>query len=143
MFSTGSGIVIAAALLRSVTGILFFFQGYDKIFKVKIPNVINAFINPYSTNGSSMRVFIKPAVYISSWLEFVGGAFLFLGFFRMPVLLMLSVDLLFVSIAFSIMKPMWDMQHFFPRMLFIILLLIIPSSWDLFSLDALLGITGK
>ena len=30
-------------LIRTVTGTLFFFQGYDKIFNVKVINVVNVF----------------------------------------------------------------------------------------------------
>ena len=36
---------ILVFLLRVILGILFFFQGYDKVFKVKISGVIDFFAN--------------------------------------------------------------------------------------------------
>lgn len=137
-FPFESNVVAAVTLLRIVTGILFFFQGYDKIFNVKIPNVISAFVNPYASNLKIPTFMLKPAVVISSWTEFIGGAFLILGLFKGPVLYVLGANMLFVALAFSIIKPMWDMQHYFPRILFIVLLLLIPFSWDVFALDNLL-----
>jgi uncharacterized membrane protein YphA (DoxX/SURF4 family) len=34
---------IAEFIIRVFTGILFLFQGYDKVFKVKISGVVNTF----------------------------------------------------------------------------------------------------
>jgi uncharacterized membrane protein YphA (DoxX/SURF4 family) len=131
--------VFALFLIRAIAGALFFFQGYDKIFHIKIPNVVHAFENPYPTGFRIPTWLLKPAVLLSSWIEFIGGALLFLGLFRDPVLYAIGADLLFVAIAFSVLKPMWDMQFFFPRLVLILLLLMLPEA-DMLSLDYLLGI---
>lgn len=128
---------VAIVLLRAVTGILFFFQGYDKIFNIKIDGVVQTF-------GDSVKksiipvVLLKPLVLISSYAEFICGALLALGLFRDFSLYFLAADLVFVAIAFSSIKAMWDMHFFFPRIVFISALLILPESQDLWSLDALL-----
>jgi uncharacterized membrane protein YphA (DoxX/SURF4 family) len=135
-------IAVAILLLRTVTGVLFFFQGYDKIFNVKLSNVVRTFSDPFHENSFRIKL-LKPAVWLSSYVELLCGLFLFFGLFRNYTLYILTADLIFVAIAFSSMKAMWDMQYYFPRIIFIVLLLLFPSYNDLFSLDYLLGIALK
>ena len=76
---------IALLIIRVVAGILFFFQAYDKIFKLGIKNVI------YTFRQSLSETFLKggllsSVVYISSYLEMIGGAMLITGFCRDQVL---------------------------------------------------------
>ncbi len=140
MFQLATNVSVAILLLRTLTGVLFFFQGYDKIFNIKIDKVVNIFTSPYDSQIRIPVSVLKPIVFLSSWIEFLGGAFLFLGFFKTYTLYLLSADLFFVAFAFSVIKPMWDMQYYFPRLVFILLLLVIPSYWDLFSLDNILNL---
>ena len=127
---------IISLLLRLVTGTLFFFQGYDKIFKVKIINVVRTFNDP-ANPFIWPQYFLKPLIAISSFAEMIGGIFLFLGLFKYITLSVLSLDLLFVAFSFSSIKAMWDMQYFFPRFLFILLIWAIPFSADVYNLDYL------
>ena len=129
---------IITLMLRLVTGSLFFFQGYDKIFKVKIVNVVRTFDDPMYPSIWP-KPLLKPLITISSYAELIGGLFLFLGLLKLPILAILSVDLLFVAISFSSIKAMWDMQHYFPRFIFILMLWAIPFSVDVYSVDALIG----
>lgn len=129
---------IITLMLRLVTGSLFFFQGYDKIFKVKIVNVVRTFDDPMNPSIWP-KPLLKPLITISSYAELIGGLFLFLGLLKLPILAILSVDLLFVAISFSSIKAMWDMQHYFPRFIFILMLWAIPFSVDVYSVDALIG----
>lgn len=124
-------------LIRTVTGTLFFFQGYDKIFNVKVINVVNVF-EDLQKRFSIGQHSLKLLIYISSWIEIIGGAFLFLGIFKFYVLAILSVNLFVVALTFSAMNPMWDMQYYFPRIIFIIILWLIPFSDDRISFDHLL-----
>lgn len=128
---------IVSLLLRMVAGTLFFFQGYDKIFKVKIENVVRTFSSP-GTNAPLSPGFFRFIIAVSSWAELIGGAALFIGLFKFYALAVLSVDLLFVAFAFSAMKAMWDMQFYFPRFVFVLALWSIPFSQDHYSLDSLL-----
>ncbi len=124
-------------LIRTVAGALFFFQGFDKIFNVKVINVVNVFDDlskRFSINHSILRFLI----YISSWIELIGGMLLFVGLFKFYVLAFLSLNLLFVALSFSAMNPMWDMQYYFPRITFIVILWLIPFSEDKISFDHLL-----
>ncbi len=129
---------IALFLLRAVTGILFFSQGYDKIFIVKIKKVIEAFQNPIEKSWIP-NALLYPFSWITSSAEMIGGIFLILGLFREAALLTLGINMLLVAFAFSSIKAMWDMHHYFPRFLFILILLLLPAEWDRWTIDALLA----
>jgi uncharacterized membrane protein YphA (DoxX/SURF4 family) len=125
---------VGLLLLRTVTGILFFFQGYDKLINVKTVNVVRTF-SPVMSGIRLPVSILTPLVAISSMIELVGGALLFLGLFKTIALYSLAGDMIFVAFAFSSFKAMWDMQYYFPRMLFLVLLLFAPPASDIFSLD--------
>lgn len=137
MFTTEVQIAMAFVLLRGVAGILFFFQGYDKLFNIGVQGVATAFSDAGRKDLLPGALF-KTFVLISSWVELICGALVFFGLFRGIALACLSLDLLFVAIAFSNFKAMWDMQYFFPRMVFITALLLMPWASDLWSLDLVL-----
>jgi putative oxidoreductase len=128
----------AVFIPRIFLGILFFVQGYDAIFRVKLKNVVSTFQQPLANRGVP-NTLITAGVYITSFSELIGGGLLFLGIAKCFVLCLLGCNILLASVAFSIMKPMWDMQYVFPRLVLIIYLLVIPPQWDLLSLDVLLG----
>lgn len=128
--------------MRTVTGILFFFQGYDKLFNIKIDNVVRTFSEPLSKFRLSLS-FLKPTIFLSSVVEMICGILLFIGLGKNISLYLLAIDLIFVAFMFSSMKAMWDMQYFFPRLLFIVILLFCLPEQDLFSLDTFLGFTGS
>lgn len=128
--------IIAAFLVRTVTGILFFFQGYDKIFVVKLKNVESTFSQPIK-NTVVPGFLLRPSIIISSYIELICGFLLFAGLFKEPCMYLLSANMILVAFAFSSINAMWDMQHFFPRIIFLLFLLLIPPSWDLWALDRL------
>ncbi len=125
---------VAILLLRTVTGILFFFQGYDKLFKIKIENVVRLLNEPMGKIHFPL-FFIKPAIAISSLIELICGLLLFFGLFKDICMHLLAADLIFVAFVFSFIKPMWDMQFYFPRIVFLVILLFSSGSADIFSLD--------
>ncbi len=129
-------------ILRVILGILFFFQGYDKIFKVKIPGVIE-FFKEESKHRPIPGFLLSSSAYFTSYVEFLCGGMLILGIFKYAALYMLGVDLILVCGAFSMLKPMWDMQLLFPRLILLGIVLFLPSSWDILTLDHLLGIGIK
>ncbi|TAH42020.1 MAG: DoxX family protein [Bacteroidetes bacterium] len=128
---------LALFLLRTVTGIIFFFQGYDKIFNVKIKNVVETFQEPIDKTYIPNSL-LKPFSWITSSLEMLGGLLLIFGVLRGMGLVLLSIDMLLVAFAFSNIKAMWDMQYYFPRFIFLLILLLLPQEWDLWNLDAFL-----
>jgi len=123
-------------IVRMFLGLLFFFQGYDAVFHVKIKYVIQAYENSFSNKGIP-RFLTVCGSWFTSCVELIGGLLLILGLFEYPVLYLLGLDLIIASIAFGITSPMWNMKFVFPRLTLLIFLLIVPSSWHSWSLDQL------
>jgi uncharacterized membrane protein YphA (DoxX/SURF4 family) len=128
---------IAELFLRCFTGILFLFQGYDKLFRIKIPAVIETFRSD-AYHHHIPNFLVTALAYYTSIVEFFGGIFLIFGFFTHYAIYALGFDLIAVAFAFSCLEPMWDMKHVFPRFLLVILLLLLPLENNQFSLDHLL-----
>ncbi|MBS1764873.1 MAG: DoxX family protein [Bacteroidetes bacterium] len=126
----------AVLLVRVLLGILFLFQGYEKIFKFKISGVESVYKSDLIKRGIPAFL-IRPSIIISSWIEFVCGILLIPGLFTSYALMLLGLNLIGAAVAFSVVRAMWDMQYFFPRFLFLVFLLIVPSASDIYSLDNL------
>lgn len=129
---------IAEVFVRCFLGILFLFQGYDKLFVVKIKNVINAF--HHETDRKHIPSFLLYFTsYFTSITEFTGGISLITGLFHQYVPIILVINLLIVAIAFSFLRPMWDLQHVFPRVILLTLILLL-SNYFYFGLDTIIFI---
>lgn len=125
---------IAELLVRSFAGILFLFQGYDKLFGIKMRGVIEVFTADADRYHIPLPM-IKLVAYYTSIVEFFGGIFLLFGFFTSYALYALGLDLIVVGIAFSYMTPVWDMKFVFPRLTLVAALLLFPDHYQFFSLD--------
>jgi putative oxidoreductase len=125
---------IAELLIRAFAGILFLFQGYDKLFRIKMPGVIDVFAAD-ADQYHIPRPILSLVAYYTSVVEFFGGFFLLAGFCTTYTLYALGIDLLLVSLAFSYMTPIWDMKHVFPRLVLVATLLLLPESYNYFSVD--------
>jgi uncharacterized membrane protein YphA (DoxX/SURF4 family) len=132
-----TNLYVAEALLRIFTGILFFSQGYDKLFRLGMKGVVNTF-HAEAESHHVPSFFIWLIVVFSTLAEFVGGFCLIAGLFRNWSLVLLATDLLFVSFAFSFMQPMWDTKHVLKRIVLITLLLLAPVQWAAYSIDYLI-----
>jgi uncharacterized membrane protein YphA (DoxX/SURF4 family) len=124
----------AVLLVRVFLGLLFFLQGYDKIFRIKVSQVIENIHTPLAARGVP-NFFSVLGAYFTSYTELICGATLIIGFAKYWSLYLLGFDMLFAAIAFGIVEPMWDMRHIFPRLAMLIFLLIMPSQWDVISVD--------
>jgi uncharacterized membrane protein YphA (DoxX/SURF4 family) len=125
---------MAGLFIRVFTGILFFFQGYDKIFRLGLKEVFNTVAPSYRKAGLGDGM-IKLFSGVTAWIELLGGLLLILGLLKYIALYALGIDLLIVALGMSILNPMWDMQHVFPRLLLILFLLVFPSSLDIIGID--------
>jgi uncharacterized membrane protein YphA (DoxX/SURF4 family) len=126
----------AVLIARVFLGILFFLQGYDKVFRMKVSKVIETIHTPLEVKGVP-TIFSAVGAYFTSYVELVCGGLLIIGFAKYYCLYLLGFDLLFVTLAFSLVEPVWDMRHIFPRLALLIFLLIAPSQWDVISIDYL------
>jgi putative oxidoreductase len=126
--------IAGAFLARVILGLLFFFQGIDAVFNIKINGVLQTIEEPLSKIGIP-KFLIVTGAWFTCYIELIGGFLLIIGFAKYYAMYLLGLDLIIASIAFGIMKPMWDMQFVFPRLVLLIFLLVIPSEWDVLSVD--------
>ncbi|MFT6166958.1 MAG: putative oxidoreductase [Vicingaceae bacterium] len=123
-------------MLRVILGSLFFFQAYDKI--VRIGLVENFQIYREACESKKVPLwFMKASVFLSSYIELIGGFLLIVGFFKSYTMLFLGIDLIMVSIGFGYLQGLWDMRHVFPRIVLLSLLYLIPDGQDIWSVDFL------
>src|SRR5690349_9029414 len=94
---------------RVILGILFLFQGYDKIFKVKIEGVFKTIETEYN-NHNIPDWFLKASIIISSLIELIAGLLLLIGFLKMQALYLLGINMIMVALGFSYLRPIWDMK---------------------------------
>lgn len=131
---------IAEATLRIFCGVLFLYQGYDKLFNIKIKGVVETFVSSSKKTKIPVQLLTAITTY-TSITEFIGGALLILGLFKSYALAFLGLDLILVAVAFSTLEPMWDMRHVFPRLAMVVTLLILPDNFEKFSLDKILNLS--
>lgn len=127
-------------VIRIIAGVLFFFQGYDKVFKMGVSRVITTISPSYQRAGFPMWA-IRMVAFFTSWVELVAGLLLMVGLFRYEAAYLLCFDLLVVSIGMSIIDPVWDARLVSVRLFLLVVFLILPLQYDLFSLDALLKLS--
>jgi putative oxidoreductase len=126
----------AVLVARIFLGVLFFLQGFDKVFRVKISQVIETIHSPLQARGVP-NFFSIVGAYFTSYVELICGTLLIIGFCKYYCMYLLGIDMVFVAIAFGVVEPMWDMRHIFPRLALLIFLLLVPSEWDVISVDYL------
>jgi putative oxidoreductase len=127
---------IAPLLARLLLGVLFFSQGYDKVFRIGIPQVIETVAPAYRKLRMPGGI-IRLSAYFTSWVELIGGLLLIAGLFKYGALYLLGADLLLVSLAFSLLNPVWDLHHVFYRFALLVFLLVYPAALDTVQLSAL------
>jgi len=130
--------VFAAFILRVLLGVIFFFQGYDKVVKIGIKGVLDTVSPSYSRLGFPMFI-IRLISYFTSWAELIGGGLLIIGLFSYPALILLSMDMLIVTVGFCMLDPVHDLRLLFPRIMFLLLYLLFAAGIDVLTLDALLS----
>ncbi len=125
-------------IIRLVLGFIFLMQGFGKVFSIGVKNVYNEFFK--ATFQDILPDFITYATaYYTSYIELIGGILLVLGFKINWGLYLLGSVLVIVSFGHGLEKPIWDLQHVIFRLIPLAALLLLPKTWDLFSLDNLIS----
>ena len=128
---------IAVLTARLLLGFLFFFQGYDAMFRVGVKNVVNAYSASFSAKGIPPWM-TRAGSWYTAASELTGGLMLLLGLGHYIALLLLAINIVVASIAFGINRPMWDTKFVLPRLLLLLFLLMVPPSLHMLALDNLL-----
>src|ERR1700743_922149 len=127
----------ASMFTRALLGVIFFMQGYGKIFVFTVPKLYGMFFKDFEKTFLP-KWLLWITAYYTSYIEMICGFLLIIGLFRKWSLYLLATDLIIVSFGHGLLEPIWDLQHVIPRAVLLLTILIIPSQWDLWNADALL-----
>ncbi len=134
-------VVLAVFFARVFLGLLFFFQGKDAVFGVGLKQVVDT-VSPALSDKGVPRFLIITGSWFTSFAALIGGTLLLLGLFKYAALYLLGIDLVIAAGVFGMVKPMWDMQHVFPRLALLLFLLLVPVEWDIISFDSLFDLNS-
>jgi uncharacterized membrane protein YphA (DoxX/SURF4 family) len=123
--------------IRTLLGIIFFFQGYGKIFTMGLSQVYDRFFKDFENTKLPKWLIISTAWY-TSYVEWIGGILLIIGLFRKQAIYLLALDLLIVSFGHGFMEPIWDLSHVIPRAVLLSALFLLPPAWDKWNADGLI-----
>ena len=129
-----------AFFTRVMAGLLFAMAGYQKIF-VLTPRMHaqKLFLEPYAATWIPGALLWLLGVTIP-FVEFLGGALLIAGWLRRPVAVVLGFLLLLVTYGHALSEPFFDVTtHILPRLLLLLPTLMLHTSHDQWSADALLA----
>ena len=125
---------VAFTLARTILGVLLFMQGYEKVFKIRMKAIVNAYQLPVS-RSFIFDFFIWGGTIFTSYSELICGPLIFLGFFTNYALYLIALDMLVAVIGMSMQEAIWDMKYVWSRLVLTTFLLLCPISWNNFSID--------
>ena len=128
--------------IRVLLGIIFFMQGYGKIFTMGIHKVYESFFKEFE-NTVLPKWLIVSTAYYTSYVELIGGFLLLVGLFRKYAMCLLALDLLIVSFGHGFMEPIWDLSHVIPRTILLSGLFFLPYQWDQWNTDRFITPTSR
>lgn len=122
--------------IRALLGVIFFMQGFGKVF---IWGVSGVYENIFQTYEETFlpKFLLWFTAYFTSYAEWICGALLLIGLWRRIAIFILGALLLLVSFGHGVLTPIWSLEDVFPRAILLILLFLLPSEWDQWSLDHL------
>lgn len=126
----------AAGLLfiRGLLGIIFFMQGFGKVFTFSVPKVYQMFFRDFESTFLP-KWLIWLTAYYTSYVELICGFLLILGLWRKYAMWLLAADLFVVSFGHGLLEPIWDLSHVMPRAILLVILFLVPQEWDKWSAD--------
>lgn len=126
---------IGILIVRLILGFIFLMQGFGKIFTWGVDRFMHMdfFYKPYKEILPDFLIF--GTAYYTSYVEFIGGLCLIIGFKRDMALYALGSVLIIVTLGHGIAEPIWDLSHVMFRAVLLITLLFTPKEWDRYQLD--------
>lgn len=130
---------IAVLSVRLVLGLIFFMQGFGKVFTWGVESLYKMDFF-YETYKDLLPDWLTYATaYYTSYVELLGGLLLILGLKTDIGLYALISLLVIITFGHGLATPIWDITHVVFRLILVIALLLAPKNWDVFSLDHLIA----
>ena len=120
--------------LRTLLGLIFFMQGFGKVFTWGVDGVYQNAFGGFEKTWIP-EFLLQATAYFTSYAELLGGLLLILGLFRHTAYLLLGIVLLVVAYGHGLESPIWDLQHVFFRGAILAALFLLPGEWDRWCLD--------
>jgi uncharacterized membrane protein YphA (DoxX/SURF4 family) len=128
--------------LRTLLGIILFFQGYVKVFVWGLGAVYDNLFKPLEATPLPLGL-LQGMTFISSYTELIAGLMLLLGLFRQYAYLVLGGLLLVVAFGQGLLSPGWEMDRLYYTGSMLAALLLLPAHWDTWCLDRFTGSNGN
>lgn len=128
---------IAVLTIRVLLGLIFFFQGYGKVFKFGLDMVYKNFFQASYSELLPDFILLFSA-YFTSLAGLIAGFLLIIGFKRDYALYALALVLVIVTFGYGLKDPIWDLSHVMHRTILLVSLLLLPKELDKFSVDFLI-----
>ncbi|CAL2058330.1 DoxX family protein [Tenacibaculum sp. 190524A05c] len=128
---------IAVLTIRVLLGLIFFFQGYGKVFKFGLDTVYKNFFQASYSELLPDFILLFSA-YFTSLAELIAGFLLIIGLKRDYALYALALVLVIVTFGHGLKDPIWDLSHVMYRTILLVSLLLLPKELDKFSVDFLI-----
>lgn len=116
-------------LLRVLLGLIFFLQGFGKVFSWGVGNVYANAFSPYEVTFLP-KVLLKITAYYTSYVELIFGLLIIIGLFRRWSYLALGSVLVIVTFGHGVKDPIWDLHHVLFRAALLVPLMLLPQAWD-------------
>jgi uncharacterized membrane protein YphA (DoxX/SURF4 family) len=130
---------IAVVTLRLLLGLIFFLQGYGKVFSWGVEEMYKSDFFSGTYSKLLPDFIVHATAYYTSYIELIAGFLLLLGFKTNYALYALASVLVIVTFGHGIVEPVWDLSHVMYRSTLLVTLLLLPREWDRFSIDNLLS----
>ena len=129
----------AAFVARWMLGLLFLMAGWAKVFEMgPVQHAQVLFVEGYQESWIPAWLLWATGVVIP-FLELFAGALLLVGWRVREVLVVLGSLLLLVTYGHLLKEPFYDVTtHIFPRVVFLLILFVLPRDVDRWTLDAVL-----
>lgn len=121
---------------RVVLGLLFFQGALWRVFDLGVvEHARRFFVTPYAETFLPEWSLWIAGVGVP-FAELIGGALILLGLWRLVGLVLVGGVLVLVTFGHLVTEPIFSISgHIFPRLVLVVFLLVVPTSWDRFSLD--------
>ena len=132
---------LAYAIFRLTFGVNLMLRGVDRIFFMGLDNFANGMVKQFAMTWIGPGL-IQPFAHTIPWIEMVMGALLIVGLFTRPALIV--GGLLMTQLTFGTMfLRNFDLAWLQLTYAIAFFLLLATHSWNLISLDAMLGRTRQ
>ena len=122
---------------RLMLGLILFWQGYGKVFKMGVDKLYAGAFKSYEETFLPTFV-VKFTAYFTSYGELIFGALLILGLFRKVSYFGIGLILIIVTFGHGLQAPIFDLQHIFVRSAFLVFIAMTFEK-DSLNVDQFIG----